>query len=143
MIEQSALSSDQVSALEIELIADLNGDGITGAQVVEQLYNKDNNNLPNDNWHQRNIYRTADDNFLLSRETLILDEHSQSNDNQYRQISAFVDNEWWYWDGSVPDNFFIERLDEEPYQTKFFTSKIFRTMAFCQGLALPLILTQI
>ena len=81
LIEQSALSSDQVSALEIELIADLNGDGITGAQVVEQLYNKDNNNLPNDNWHQRNIYRTADDNFLLSRETLWADNQIVESGN--------------------------------------------------------------
>ena len=73
LIEQSALSSDQVSALEVELIADLNGDGITGAQIVEQLYNKDNNNVNHNNWQQRNIYRTADDNFLLSRDTLWAD----------------------------------------------------------------------
>ena len=66
LIEQSALDSDQVSALEIELIADLNGDGITGAEVVEHLYNKDNNNLPHNHWQKRHIYRTADDNFLLS-----------------------------------------------------------------------------
>ena len=69
LIEQSALSSDQVSVLEVELIADLTGDGITGAQIVEQLYNKDNHSSQN-HWQQRNIYRTADDNFLLSRDNL-------------------------------------------------------------------------
>ena len=50
LIADSALSVDEVSALEVELIADLNGDGITGAQVVEQLYNKDNNNFNLNNY---------------------------------------------------------------------------------------------